>query len=135
MPALVLEKTKQLTLRDIALAETLGPHDVRIRIHTVGICGSDVHYYQHGAIGPFVVREPMVLAQIAFGSQPPLPERHSLTSVQVRPSPEYPVAQVQVHEPGVLVQTPAGAAAQPPKFVRHSSTSVRSALSGTRSTT
>jgi len=46
----------------------VGPHDVRIKIHTVGICGSDVHYYQHGAIGPFVVRAPMVLGHEASGT-------------------------------------------------------------------
>ncbi len=48
--------------------ETLGAHDVRIAIHTVGICGSDVHYYTHGAIGPFVVREPMILGHEAPAS-------------------------------------------------------------------
>ncbi len=67
MKALVLEKTQVLALRDIELNEPLGPYDVRVRIHTVGICGSDVHYYQHGAIGPFVVREPMVLGHEAAG--------------------------------------------------------------------
>ena len=67
MEALVLEKKGQLALRDIDLPETLGPHDVRIALHTVGICGSDVHYYTHGAIGPFVVREPMVLGHEASG--------------------------------------------------------------------
>ena len=68
MQALVLEKKDELTLRDIALDEPMGPHDVRIAIHTVGICGSDVHYYTHGAIGPFVVREPMVLGHEASGT-------------------------------------------------------------------
>lgn len=68
MEALVLEETKKLTLRNIHLAEPLGPRDVRIKIHTVGICGSDVHYYQHGRIGPFVVREPMVLGHEAAGT-------------------------------------------------------------------
>lgn len=67
MQALVLETKRQLRLRDIAIAEELGPRDVRIRIHTVGICGSDIHYYQHGAIGPFVVREPMILGHEASG--------------------------------------------------------------------
>lgn len=65
--ALVLEERGKLSLRDIALDDTLGPDDVRIAIHTVGICGSDVHYYTHGAIGPFVVREPMVLGHEAAG--------------------------------------------------------------------
>src|SRR5258708_39479388 len=68
MVAVVLEKAQQLSLREIALPETMGPHDVRIAIHTVGICGSDVHYYQHGAIGQFVVRAPMVLGHEAAGS-------------------------------------------------------------------
>ncbi len=68
MQALVLEKKNHLSLRDITLAETLGAHDVRIAIHTVGICGSDVHYYTHGAIGPFVVRAPMVLGHEASGT-------------------------------------------------------------------
>ncbi|HEX8911827.1 MAG TPA: NAD(P)-dependent alcohol dehydrogenase [Humisphaera sp.] len=67
MQALVLEKTHHLQVRDIELPEPLGPHDVRIRIHTVGICGSDVHYYQHGKIGPFVVNAPMVLGHEASG--------------------------------------------------------------------
>jgi D-xylulose reductase len=67
MRALVLEKTKTLALRDLALEETLGAHDVRVRIRTVGVCGSDVHYYQHGRIGPFVVREPMILGHEAAG--------------------------------------------------------------------
>jgi len=67
MQALVLEKIRQLSLRDIELAEPLGPHDVRIKIDTVGICGSDVHYYTHGRIGPFIVEEPMVLGHEASG--------------------------------------------------------------------
>ncbi|MEX0744269.1 MAG: NAD(P)-dependent alcohol dehydrogenase, partial [Phycisphaeraceae bacterium] len=37
-------------------------------LHTVGVCGSDVHYYTHGRIGPFVVREPMVLGHEAAGT-------------------------------------------------------------------
>ena len=68
MKALVLEKANCLTLRDIDIEESLGPDDVRIKIHTVGICGSDVHYYQYGAIGPFVVTEPIVLGHEASGT-------------------------------------------------------------------
>ena len=68
MDALVLEEKKKLSLRDFKIAEPLGPRDVRIKIHTVGICGSDVHYYQHGSIGPFIVREPMILGHEAAGT-------------------------------------------------------------------
>jgi D-xylulose reductase len=67
MKALVLEQALDLTLRDIEIDEELGPHDVRIAIHTVGICGSDVHYYQHGRIGPFLVERPMVLGHEGAG--------------------------------------------------------------------
>jgi D-xylulose reductase len=67
MQALVLEKIKTLALRDFPLDEPLGAHDVRVAIKTVGVCGSDVHYYQDGRIGPFVVREPMILGHEAAG--------------------------------------------------------------------
>ncbi len=68
MNALVLEKTHHLQIRQLPVDEHLGPHDVRIRIHTVGICGSDVHYYTHGRIGPFVVNAPMILGHEASGT-------------------------------------------------------------------
>lgn len=68
MQAVVLEETRNLRIRDIELEEKLGPNDVRIAIHTVGICGSDVHYYQHGRIGPFEVKAPMVLGHEASGT-------------------------------------------------------------------
>lgn len=68
MQALVLEATRELALRDIDLPQDLGAQDVRIRIHTVGICGSDLHYYTHGRIGPFKVDAPMVLGHEASGT-------------------------------------------------------------------
>ncbi|GAC1626766.1 MAG: NAD(P)-dependent alcohol dehydrogenase [Ktedonobacteraceae bacterium] len=68
MVAVVLEKAKELSMREIDIPANLGPHDVRIAINTVGICGSDVHYYEYGAIGQFVVREPMVLGHEASGT-------------------------------------------------------------------
>ncbi len=61
MRALVQEKQHELKLRDIDLPMDVGPAMVKIKIDTVGVCGSDVHYYTHGKIGPFVVQAPMVL--------------------------------------------------------------------------
>ena len=66
--SLVLERKGELSLRDVPLDMTVGPHDVRIAVHTVGVCGSDVHYYTHGKIGPFVVNAPMVLGHEASGT-------------------------------------------------------------------
>ena len=68
MKALVLEETRRLSIRDIDINEDVGSDDVRIKISHVGICGSDIHYYLHGAIGPYVVREPMVLGHEASGT-------------------------------------------------------------------
>ena len=66
--ALVLENTRNITLRDIDLPLIVGPRDVKIQVHTVGVCGSDVHYYLHGGIGPYIVDEPMVLGHEASGT-------------------------------------------------------------------
>ncbi len=68
MKALVLEPDLELNLREIEIDEHLGPRDVRIQIHTVGICGSDVHYYKHGRMGQAVVESPMVLGHEAAGT-------------------------------------------------------------------
>ena len=66
--ALVLERQNELALRDIDLPMETTPGHVKIKIDTVGVCGSDVHYYTHGKIGPFVVNEPMVLGHEAAGT-------------------------------------------------------------------
>ena len=68
MKALFLDKKESLSLRDAQLPQELGANDVRIKIANVGICGSDVHYYLHGNIGNFVVKEPMVLGHEASGT-------------------------------------------------------------------
>jgi L-iditol 2-dehydrogenase len=44
-----------------------GPREVLVEIAAVGVCGSDIHYYEHGRIGSFVVREPMVLGHESSG--------------------------------------------------------------------
>lgn len=68
MKALVLERVGELAIRDIELPSVMGADDVRIKLHTVGVCGSDVHYYTHGRIGDFVVNAPMVLGHEAAGT-------------------------------------------------------------------
>ena len=42
--------------------------EVQIGVHSVGICGSDVHYWVHGAIGDFIVKEPMLLGHESSGT-------------------------------------------------------------------
>lgn len=42
-------------------------NEVLVQIKAVGLCGSDVHYYEHGRIGPYVVNQPMILGHEAAG--------------------------------------------------------------------
>ncbi len=39
---------------------TPGDGEVRLRVRYVGICGSDLHYYFHGANGEYTIREPLI---------------------------------------------------------------------------
>jgi D-xylulose reductase len=66
--ALVLERQHEIAIREIDLPMETGPGMVKIAVHTVGVCGSDVHYYTHGKIGSFVVNAPMVLGHEAAGT-------------------------------------------------------------------
>jgi D-xylulose reductase len=68
MQALVLERKGELSLREIDLPLAVGPGDVKVAIDTVGVCGSDVHYYTHGRIGGYIVNAPMVLGHEAAGT-------------------------------------------------------------------
>lgn len=45
-----------------------GPGDVLVRVSSVGVCGSDTHYYRHGRVGGFVVDGPLVLGHEAAGT-------------------------------------------------------------------
>jgi L-iditol 2-dehydrogenase len=44
-----------------------GPREVLVEIAAVGVCGSDVHYFEHGRIGPYVVTSPLVLGHESAG--------------------------------------------------------------------
>ncbi|KAL1975334.1 hypothetical protein VTN31DRAFT_3726 [Thermomyces dupontii] len=63
----VLEGIKQVKFEDRPIPELVDPHDVLINVKYTGVCGSDVHYWEHGAIGDFVVKEPMVLGHESSG--------------------------------------------------------------------
>ncbi|MHA7271155.1 NAD(P)-dependent alcohol dehydrogenase [Arthrobacter sp. HLT1-20] len=44
-----------------------GPGEVLVRITSVGVCGSDTHYFKEGRIGPYVVDAPLVLGHEPAG--------------------------------------------------------------------
>lgn len=62
----VLHSPGHLTIEDRP-TPTPAPGEVLVRVAAVGICGSDVHYYEHGRIGPYVVDAPMVIGHEASG--------------------------------------------------------------------
>ena len=45
-----------------------GAGEVLLRVRAVTVCGSDVHYYEHGRIGDFVVQAPLVLGHECSGT-------------------------------------------------------------------
>lgn len=67
MRALVLKEKGVLAIETLPQLGTTPPGQLKIRMRNIGICGSDVHYFQHGRIGPYVVESPMVLGHEASG--------------------------------------------------------------------
>ncbi|MCB8883430.1 L-idonate 5-dehydrogenase [Acidisoma cellulosilytica] len=67
MRAVVIHAPKDLRIeeRDV---EKLGAGQVAVRIQAGGICGSDLHYYNHGGFGTVRVREPMILGHEIAGT-------------------------------------------------------------------
>ncbi|MDV6374995.1 NAD(P)-dependent alcohol dehydrogenase [Deinococcus arenicola] len=87
----VLHGTRELRweTRDVPAP---GPREVRVRVRRIGVCGSDVHYYTHGRIGPFVVEAPLVLGHEVMGVVEALGEGVGSLSVgdRVALEPGYP---------------------------------------------
>ena len=66
MKAALLHGKKQIRIQERP-RPTPGPGEVLVRVRSVGVCGSDVHYYAEGKIGKNVVTEPLVLGHEASG--------------------------------------------------------------------
>ncbi|OJD17282.1 D-xylulose reductase A [Emergomyces pasteurianus Ep9510] len=63
----VLEGVKKVSYQDRPIPTIQDPHDVQVHVKFTGVCGSDVHYWEHGSIGPFVLTSPMVLGHESSG--------------------------------------------------------------------
>lgn len=66
MRALVCHAPKDLRLEEQP-PEVLGAQQLRIRVAFGGICGSDLHYFQHGGFGAVRLKEPMALGHEVSG--------------------------------------------------------------------
>lgn len=67
MRAIVIHKAKDLRIEESAVAAP-ARGEVQVRMAAGGICGSDLHYYNHGGIGTAIkVKEPMILGHEVSG--------------------------------------------------------------------
>ncbi len=66
MRAAIIHAPLDLRIEEFAAA-AIGPQDVEVRIRAGGICGSDLHYYQHGGFGTVRLQQPMVLGHEIAG--------------------------------------------------------------------
>ncbi|KAL4890122.1 hypothetical protein BDV59DRAFT_204717 [Aspergillus ambiguus] len=66
-PSFVLRAVKDVSFEERPVPALKDPWDVRVRVAETGICGSDVHYWQRGRIGDFVLESPIVLGHESSG--------------------------------------------------------------------
>jgi L-iditol 2-dehydrogenase len=67
MKAALLTGIKQFEIRQVLDPKIINDTDVLIRIKTIGVCGSDIHYYTSGRIGSQVVQFPFIIGHEAVG--------------------------------------------------------------------
>jgi L-iditol 2-dehydrogenase len=67
MKSMVLTGLNRIEIADRPIPELKNPEDVLIRMRSVGVCGSDIHYYSTGNIGSQVVKFPFTLGHEGAG--------------------------------------------------------------------
>lgn len=68
MKAAYLTGLRQIEIREVPAPQRVRPREVLLRIDTVGVCGSDVHYFRQGQIGAQAVEFPQVLGHECAGT-------------------------------------------------------------------
>jgi L-idonate 5-dehydrogenase len=68
MRCVVIHAPKDLRVEQHPDPAALQPTELLVRIGAGGICGSDLHYYQHGGFGTVRVKEPMILGHEVSGT-------------------------------------------------------------------
>ena len=101
MRAGVLHRPRDLRYEQVPVPKAR-PDEVLVEITTNGLCGSDIHFYKEGKLGPFVVDKPYIPGHEACGivvreaDRPGGPKRAS----GWRWSPGYPAAHARCASPG-----------------------------------
>jgi len=68
MKSIVLSGIQDLSMREEPAPQIQNETDVLIKIGAVGVCGSDIHYYQTGRIGTQVVKFPFRIGHECAGT-------------------------------------------------------------------
>lgn len=66
MNAAIMDKPLSISMKQIDIPVP-ADHEALVRVHCIGVCGSDVHYYEHGRIGRYVVEQPIILGHELAG--------------------------------------------------------------------
>ena len=66
MRAAIMKSPLNIEIEEIPVPD-VGPDEVLVKVMAVGVCGSDVHYFEHGRIGPYVVKKPIILGHECAG--------------------------------------------------------------------
>lgn len=66
MKSVICHSAKDLRIEDIELP-ALGENQLRLKLAYGGICGSDLHYYQHGGFGSVRIKQPITLGHEVSG--------------------------------------------------------------------
>lgn len=64
----MLQSVQNVSFEQRAVPQLRNEHDVRVLVEQTGICGSDVHYWQRGRIGDFILNSPIVLGHESAGT-------------------------------------------------------------------
>ncbi|RMY67774.1 hypothetical protein D0863_07576 [Hortaea werneckii] len=67
-PSFVLRAVQDVAFEDRPVPKLRDAYDVRVHVGQTGICGSDVHYWQRGRIGDFVLNSPIILGHESSGT-------------------------------------------------------------------
>jgi len=67
MKAMMLTGIRQMEMKEVSTPALLNDRDVRIKMKTLGVCGSDIHYYVSGKIGSQVVSYPYTVGHEGAG--------------------------------------------------------------------
>ena len=66
MKAALMPKIREMEIVEMDIPQ-IKPDEVLVKMKHIGICGSDVHYYEEGRIGDFIVKKPIILGHECAG--------------------------------------------------------------------